>query len=387
MAFSCLMNDKRIYSFTYSLKDWISLKEEKSAVFKTSCCGADAILKTSKLGTQFFAHRRKPELHDCSSGGETAEHIHIKYLVSKKLFDCGWQVEVEKRGVSSKGDAWIADVYAEKGNAKIAIEVQWSRQSFIETKRRQQIYADSGVRGAWLLRSGSIKDRDAIVGDYRYSTKSIPVFSVYKNKKSKDNEFLVFNVSSVKAHTSNHLDLLTENPLPLDEFVENLISGNIKFTAKFSPYSTISILTMDQPCWKCKRTTRVVAQLFCSNTRYGFHSKEDSFTACIDGFGESLIGIINKNLAKIHKFKPIRIRYSKTAKSSYMANSCYHCDALMGKSFINPNYWDDYYSDKLDTRGEVKVPRIDEVEWFCGESLGKTFDLDIGKWLLSNNCA
>lgn len=382
MAFSCLMNDKRIYSFTYSLKDWISLKEEKSAVFKTSCCGADAILKTSKLGTQFFAHKRKPKGSDCSTGGETAEHIHIKYLVSKKLFDCGWHVEVEKRGVSSKGDAWIADVYAEKGNAKIAIEVQWSRQSFIETKRRQQIYADSGIRGAWLLRSGSIKDRDAIVGDYRYSTKSIPVFSVYKNKKSKDNEFLVFNVSSVKAHASKPLNTLTKHPLPLDFFIENLVSGNIRFTEKFSPYSTISIITMDQPCWKCKRTTRVVAKFSCSNTRYGFHSDKDSFTSYIDDCDEALICIINKNFAKANKFKPIRTRYSKTAGFSYMANSCYYCDALMGKNFIKP--WNGYYSDETNTRGEVQVSRIDEAEWFFGEPLGRTLNPDKGKWLLIN---
>jgi competence protein CoiA len=54
-----------------------------------ACCGNQAILKTSKLGTQFFAHKSKPETNDCSNGGETPEHIHIKYLVSKKLFECG----------------------------------------------------------------------------------------------------------------------------------------------------------------------------------------------------------------------------------------------------------------------------------------------------------
>lgn len=96
MAFNCIKNDKQIYSFVYSLKDWIALKEDKTSSFNMACCGNQAILKTSKLGTQFFAHKSKPETNDCSNGGETPEHIHIKYLVSKKLFECGWSVEVEK---------------------------------------------------------------------------------------------------------------------------------------------------------------------------------------------------------------------------------------------------------------------------------------------------
>ena len=148
MAFSCVKNDKTIYSFEYSLKEWIALKEDENSVFQMTCCGSRAILKTSKLGTQFFAHKVKSKTNNCNTGGETPEHIHIKYLVSKKLFECGWSVEVEKRGISSLGDGWIADIYAEKDKFKIAIEVQWSRQSFAETRRRQQIYKDSGIRCA-----------------------------------------------------------------------------------------------------------------------------------------------------------------------------------------------------------------------------------------------
>ena len=174
MAFICIKNDEKIYSFIYSLKDWIVLKEDKSSSFNMACCGNQAILKTSKLGTKFFAHKAKPKDSNCSTGGETAEHMHIKYLVMKELDRNGWVVEVEKAGLTPSGEEWIADIYAEKGKAKIAIEVQWSPQAFIETKRRQEKYAQSGVRCAWLLRSGSVKDTNAITGDYAYSTKDIP---------------------------------------------------------------------------------------------------------------------------------------------------------------------------------------------------------------------
>ncbi|MGI9341020.1 MAG: hypothetical protein ACR2PP_10345, partial [Psychrobacter sp.] len=65
MAFSCVKNDKTIYSFEYGLADWIALKEDKDSTFKMTCCGSRAILKTSKLGTQFFAHKVKPKTNDC----------------------------------------------------------------------------------------------------------------------------------------------------------------------------------------------------------------------------------------------------------------------------------------------------------------------------------
>ena len=64
MAFNCIKNDKQIYSFVYSLKDWIALKEDKTSSFNMACCGNQAILKTSKLGTQFFAHKSKPETNE-----------------------------------------------------------------------------------------------------------------------------------------------------------------------------------------------------------------------------------------------------------------------------------------------------------------------------------
>jgi len=119
MAFDCIKNDEKIYSFVYSLKDWITLKEDKASSFNMTCCGNQAILKTSKLGTQFFAHKVKPKDSNCSTGGESAEHIHVKYLVMKELDRNDWNVEVEKRGFTPNGEDWIADICAEKGKARI----------------------------------------------------------------------------------------------------------------------------------------------------------------------------------------------------------------------------------------------------------------------------
>ena len=92
MAFNCIKNDEKIYS----LKDWTS-KEDKASSFNVTCYGNQTILKTSKPGRQFFAHKVKSKDSNCSTGDQTEEHKHIKYLVSKTLFECGWKVEVEKK--------------------------------------------------------------------------------------------------------------------------------------------------------------------------------------------------------------------------------------------------------------------------------------------------
>lgn len=381
MAFNCIKNDKQIYSFVYSLKDWIALKEDKTSSFNMACCGNQAILKTSKLGTQFFAHKSKPETNDCSNGGETPEHIHIKYLVSKKLFECGWSVEVEKRGVSNKGEEWIADIYAEKGKAKIAIEVQWSRQSFIETKRRQQVYKDSGIRCAWLLRSGSIKDRDAIVGDFMHRTKSVPVFSIYKNKNESDSTYQVYNICKVALEEELRLDPLDQTELELESFVENLVSGNIQFRPKYSPTSQLSLDIVRLQCWSCKKPTNTVMKVRFKNTLYDIDHEYSHNSQDVDVCDKETIDRINSSFSQSYNFSPLRSRYSDTVGSSYIANSCIHCDALMGRHFLKS--WGSYYSNKIVKTSEIIVPRNGRMlmEFGAVSFYNRMVDYDIGRWV------
>ncbi len=124
---------------------------------RTLCCGAPLVLKTSRLGTRFFAHLA---LGGCASGDESPEHLALKAAAIAAARAASWRAEAEVAGMTPDGQPWRADVLANRGTSRIAIEVQWSPQPDDETRRRQARYAVSGVRGLWLFRGGFAADPD-----------------------------------------------------------------------------------------------------------------------------------------------------------------------------------------------------------------------------------
>ncbi len=114
------------------------------------CCGAPLVLKTSRLGTRFFAHLA---LGGCATGDEGPEHLHLKLLAIAAARAAGWDAAAEVAGTTPAGEPWRADVLARRGERTLAIEVQWSPQPDDETRRRHARYAASGVRCLWLFRA------------------------------------------------------------------------------------------------------------------------------------------------------------------------------------------------------------------------------------------
>ncbi|MBF4069172.1 hypothetical protein ISJ33_23825 [Burkholderia pseudomallei] len=115
---------------------------------KMPCCGRAAIPKTSKRGNYFFAHAVRG---DCTSAPESQDHIFLKSLIAKAAKSAGWTVVTEWSGTAPNGERWIADVFCQKGSAKVAIEVQLSYQTVEELRRRTSNYRASGVRVAWVV--------------------------------------------------------------------------------------------------------------------------------------------------------------------------------------------------------------------------------------------
>lgn len=110
-------------------------------------CGAEAVVKTSHRGTQFFAHHRTPT--DDNHKGESAEHLAVKTAVLRAAQTLGWDGVPE---FPADDRQWIADVMLSKGARRVAIEVQMSGQTADEYVYRQGRYAAEGIECIWLVR-------------------------------------------------------------------------------------------------------------------------------------------------------------------------------------------------------------------------------------------
>lgn len=109
------------------------------------CCGAGAVAKRLASGTRFFAH--KPMASPCAWEDESADHLRLKAAACEAASAAGATADVEVRG-----DGWIADVLADHGGARRAVEIQLARQTAEETRRRTLRYRASGVEVLWLFR-------------------------------------------------------------------------------------------------------------------------------------------------------------------------------------------------------------------------------------------
>lgn len=201
------------------------------------CCGVPAIPKTSLRGTFFFAHARRGE---CSTADESPEHLYCKSIIAKAALDAGWQVTTERPGVSPSGEEWIADVFCEKGNAKVALEVQISPQTGAETERRQKRYKESGVRCAWFF--GSKARRNDVPFD-----RETPAFGLNPIIVGEPPKMAMFDVS-------------------LPEFVTALLQKRVAWTVP--TYSRPHLVEyMDDICWACKKPIKQVLDCLCSDSK------------------------------------------------------------------------------------------------------------------------
>jgi competence protein CoiA len=137
-----------VWASYFTENDWKFLKQNYAiGDYLTTCCGANAVPKTSINGEQFFAHNAG----ECSTAPETVWHQTGKMLVKSGLGKRGIICQEERSGKNPDGSKWKADTYFEFNNRRIVIEIQHSSQTLEKYLKRQKIYQEAGIECIWLL--------------------------------------------------------------------------------------------------------------------------------------------------------------------------------------------------------------------------------------------
>ena len=242
MPLRAVCDTGNLHAFEFNATEWLNLKNSyRSMGLRMPCCTSSAIPKTSSLGIYFFAHSR---VGNCTSALETPEHLYCKRLIAQAARDAGWATVTEKTGVTPAGDTWVADVFCEKGIAKIAFEVQMSPQTHHETMRRQLRYKESGVRGAWF-----------------YGPK------LHRHVLATDRNTPIFKLSEIESGRQPNVE---GYGVPLSEFVSAMLTKRLVWTR--SPYTSPFYLGyFKNACGKCGRLIRLTYWYSesSSNARHG----------------------------------------------------------------------------------------------------------------------
>ncbi len=291
-----------VSSLDVSPSAWRRLATENSkrAHLRMPCCSARAVLKRSKRGLQFFAHKA---VGACMSEPETEAHRTLKELAVRVAREHGFQAETEIRGKTPTGEEWIADVLATRGTTRVAIEIQWSAQTIDETRRRQERYKQSGVRCLWLLR------RAVVPLEY-----DIPAVRLKGDLESG------FQAGVPTGHE--------EQCVPMDEFLAAALRGRLRYGVPVGFPARISISVGELDCWSCHAKARIVTGVDLS---FGPHTHR--FTIPELGKHPDLYANVRSALPTEDIFGPIRPRWSGTQRSAYLSNGCARCDALVGEHY------------------------------------------------------
>lgn len=356
MPLKCLDGEQEVYSFDVTSDDeWAALRAEniKKKSLRMPCCGAGVVLRTSKLGTRHFAHAKRGP---CVTAPETAEHLLAKMIVLKAIQETVWEAKPEQSGKTPAGNEWRADVLATKGNARVAFEIQWSRQDNQETARRQQRYADARVRGLWLFRQKDFP-----------TSKETPAFRLVFLEDTKSFEVLMPSSQYDQRWVAHVRDAsrMWGQQIPLERFVVGALSGRLHFSPAIGQRMPVEVETVQIPCWKCKKNTGIVMGLVFAVSRVFIGCPDISISIYeleefIPEWGTELVSILTPELLKKHGIGTVKPRGSKTQGREYISNGCIHCDALQGQFFEHEYAYE--AETTFETEAELKA------EWIHGLS-------------------
>lgn len=165
MPLTGYLNGERVIGPLLDADAWAGVRARKVLLQ----CGAKAVPKRSRSGTQFFAHW--PGSHcDVAYEPESADHLAAKETILRAAIAAGWDAAVE---VPADNRSWVADVLVTNGTHRVALEVQWSQQTPEQYIARQDRYLEAGIDCYWFARH----HKSANNGLSR-----IPIFELHGNR-------------------------------------------------------------------------------------------------------------------------------------------------------------------------------------------------------------
>jgi hypothetical protein len=296
-----------VHAFELDADAWAELKRTyRARGLRTVCCGNPAIPKRSPLGTQFFAHARRG---DCTSAPETKEHLLAKSAIAEAALAAGWRVTTECAGATPEGGTWIADVLAEKSGARVALEVQWSPQVVEDYQGRQERYARSGVRAAWLVRR-------------------MPTEGAFRSEVRATHELPIFTISMPEGGTSFEVPRFG---VGLKTFVTGMLTGSLRWAPRVGRRYELGIVPAGEICWRCHKPAVVMVAMTLKDADLGqvashFVLEEEEL--------QFLLPFLTPDVRRRYGLGVVKSRFSRTVGDRYLSQGCAHCDALMGMHYV-----------------------------------------------------
>jgi Competence protein CoiA-like family len=309
-----------IHSFDLSDEEWQALKLANTHAhhLRMPCCNSPVVLKESHLGTRFFAHRMLGLRNNC---GETEIHLELKSMVVEAVRRRGWTAETEVTGFAPDGEQWRADVLAQKGKAKVAVEIQWSAQTNDETLRRQERYKQCNLRGLWLLRQPDFP-----------VTHSLPAVCLGGNAHEGFTALIPHDGTQMNARDRNHFTGWRQ-AMPLGEFLDAAFDGRFRFGVPLDTEATLTVLGAEAPCWTCPAKTRKVTGIVIE---FGPHHCR--FELSEIGEHPELLRTVLSHIPRNRNIGEIKRRSSSTLGRAYVSNGCFQCGVLQGEFFNHELY-------------------------------------------------
>lgn len=340
MPLRCLdsRTGESVVAFDIVAADWQQLRARNRIddYLRMPCCSASAVLKTSKNGVQFFAHKVQGP---CQTAPETESHLQLKRMAVEAARANGWNADLEVSGLDSEGQQWTADVLASRENHKVAVEIQWSGQSPEETLARQARYKRSGIRGLWLLRQPGFP-----------VSRELPAACIGGDIVS-GFVALIPDHQRLTAADRKYLERWRQW-LPMDEFLHAVFQKRFQYGLPENGRMTTTITLANLDCWhpSCKKETTIISAVTLQVGPLRFNLSVPDFTG-----REPLLREVALHLERRSDIGPIKARWSQTQRRAYLSNGCRHCDRLVGEHF-------EHRADRL---YEIKAGSADKLtpEW------------------------